>query len=437
MLRLKRPFLGHSKVVRLLISQRGQLHTKLLKVQTSYFFIQVLGQEVHAQRITLGVVPQFDLGQHLVGEGGTHHEAAVTGGAAQVHQAATGQQDDFVAVGELEEVDLRLDVGFLDGVLFEPRDVDFDVEVTDVADDGFVFHLHEVLTADDAFAAGGGDEDVATLHDVLHGGDLEAFHGSLQGVNGVDLGDDDASTHALQGVGAALADVAVSGNHGGFAGDHHVGGSLEAVDQGLAAAVQVVELGLGDRVVDVDGGSHQLAFFETLDQVVNAGCGFLGDAFNLVEHLGITVVDDVGEVSTVVQDHVGNLTVFEGLELLLDAPVVLFFGLAFPGEHGDTGSSDSGGGVVLSAVDVARGPGDFSAELDEGLDQYGGLDRHVQTSGDAGAGERLVLAITLTESHQAGHFFLGQTDFLAAEIGLRDVSYFEVFGYYGQNVSFL
>jgi len=76
MLRLKRPFLGHSKVVRLLISQRGQLHTKLLKVQTSYFFIQVLGQEVHAQRITLGVVPQFDLGQHLVGEGGTHHEAA-------------------------------------------------------------------------------------------------------------------------------------------------------------------------------------------------------------------------------------------------------------------------------------------------------------------------------------------------------------------------
>jgi len=36
----------------------------------------VLGQEVHAQRITLGVVPQFDLGQHLVGEGGTHHEAA-------------------------------------------------------------------------------------------------------------------------------------------------------------------------------------------------------------------------------------------------------------------------------------------------------------------------------------------------------------------------
>ena len=67
MLRLKRPFLGHSKVVSLLIGQRGELHTKLLKVQTSHFFVQVLGQEVHAQRVTLGVVPQL--------KRGTHHEA--------------------------------------------------------------------------------------------------------------------------------------------------------------------------------------------------------------------------------------------------------------------------------------------------------------------------------------------------------------------------
>jgi hypothetical protein len=58
----------------------------------------------------------------------------------------------------------------------------------------------------------------------------------------------------------ALADVAVAADHGDLAGDHHVGGALDAVDQRFAAAVEVVELGLGDRVVDVDGREQQLAF---------------------------------------------------------------------------------------------------------------------------------------------------------------------------------
>jgi hypothetical protein len=53
-------------------------------------------------------------------------------------------------------------------------------------------------------------------------------------------------------VGAALAHVAVAAHHGDLAGDHHVGGALEAVEERLAAAVEVVELRLGDRVVDVD-----------------------------------------------------------------------------------------------------------------------------------------------------------------------------------------
>ena len=75
MLRLKRPFHRHTKIVSLLISQLGELHSEFFEVESGHFFVQMLGQEVHAQRITLGVVPQFDLGQHLVGEGGTHHEA--------------------------------------------------------------------------------------------------------------------------------------------------------------------------------------------------------------------------------------------------------------------------------------------------------------------------------------------------------------------------
>jgi hypothetical protein len=49
------------------------------------------------------------------------------------------------------------------------------------------------------------------------------------------------------------------------------------IDQGLAASVEVVELGLGDRVVDVDGGHLKLAILEHLVEVLDSSGGLLAD----------------------------------------------------------------------------------------------------------------------------------------------------------------
>ena len=72
-------------------------------------------------------------------------------------------------------------------------------------------------------------------------------------VDGIDLGDDDARAEAAQRMRAAFADVAVAADDGHLAGDHDVGGALDAVGERFAAAVEIVELRFGDRVVDVDG----------------------------------------------------------------------------------------------------------------------------------------------------------------------------------------
>ena len=50
------------------------------------------------------------------------------------------------------------------------------------------------------------------------------------------------------------------------------------VDQGVAAAVKVVELRLGDRIVDVDRGEQQPAGLGQLVKPVHAGGRLLGDA---------------------------------------------------------------------------------------------------------------------------------------------------------------
>ena len=136
-------------------------------------------------------------------------------------------------------------------------------------------------------------------------------------------------------------------------------------------AVLVVELGLGDRVVDVDRREQQRAGLRELVQAVHAGGGLLGDADDVGGHPGVLAgalddraaqrveddavllgvvlvgrgdraggleldahVDQQGRVTAVVDDRVRAGAVGPG-EHLLGAPPVLLQRLALPGVDGD------------------------------------------------------------------------------------------------------
>uniref|UniRef100_A0A1I8I4J5 RING-type domain-containing protein n=1 Tax=Macrostomum lignano TaxID=282301 RepID=A0A1I8I4J5_9PLAT len=307
-LRLERAVPLNAQVGGLFASQLSQPDAQVLQVSGGDLLVQLLGQEVDAQLVLLG--PQLDLGQHLVGERVGHHEAGMAVGAAEVHQATLGQQDDVPAVGQGEPVDLRLD-GVTLGVLHQPGHVQLAVEVADVAHDGVLQHPLEVLAPDDAGAAGGGDDDARPADGLVNGGHLVAFHGCLQRRDGVDLGHDDPGAEGPQSLGAALANVAIAGNQADLAGQHDVSGPLDAINQRLAAAVQVVELGLGDRVVHIDGWGLQLASGQHLVEVVHSGGGLLRQTLDARQVLREFLVHQVGEVAAIIKDHVERLAIWE------------------------------------------------------------------------------------------------------------------------------
>ncbi len=205
-----------------------------------------------------------------------------------------------------------------------------------------------------------------------------------------------------------------------------IGGALDGVVQAVAAAVLVVVLALGDRVVDVDRRHFQGAALEHVEQAVHTGGGFLGDAVHALEHLRILVVQDLGQVTAVVQHHVGvpRLAVLE--DGLLDAPLVFFLGFALPGEYRDAGSGNGGSGLVLGGEDVAGGPAYLGAEGDQRLDQHRGLDGHVDTAQDLRALERLLGGVLAAQAHQGGHFRFGDDDLAAAPGGQGNVGDLEV-----------
>lgn len=82
-------------------------------------------------------------------------------------------------------------------------------------------------------------------------------------------------------------------------------------------------------------------------------------------------MDEVGEVATIIKDHVKGLSTFECREGLLDTPQVLLFGLALPSINWDTSRGNAGkknelleprktdrhvrrGSVILSGENILR-----------------------------------------------------------------------------------
>ena len=151
-----------------------------------------------------------------------------------------------------------------------------------------------------------------------------------------------------------LSDITVTSNNGDLSGKHDVGSTLDAIDEGLATSVVVVELALGDGVIDVDGGNLKLAFPVHTVEVVDTGGSLFGETPNASEEIWVFLVNVGGKVTTVVENQVQRLATRETLDRLVDTPDVFFLGLALPGEDGDASDCDGSSGMVLGGEDILK-----------------------------------------------------------------------------------
>jgi len=149
----------------------------------------------------------------------------------KVDKTSLSKENDVTSVSHGESINLRLHVGDGLGVGLQPGNVDLNVEVTNaervvrrslahfnpwhlLANNGILGHDREVGTSDDIPISGGGDEDVTAGGDLLHGGDLVTGHGSLQGVDGIDLSNDNTSAVGLQRLSALYFKISQKSLHG-------------------------------------------------------------------------------------------------------------------------------------------------------------------------------------------------------------------------------
>ena len=147
--------------------------------------------------------------------------------------------------------------------------------MTDVADDRLVLHSAHVLCRDDIFVSSGGDKDVGFSQSVFNCSDLIARHARLQRTDGVDLRHHDTGFFHREALSRPFAHIAKATDHGDLTGNEHIHRPLDAIDQRMTTAIDIVELRLCHGIVHVNRLKEKLSPLLHLQQPVHARRGFL------------------------------------------------------------------------------------------------------------------------------------------------------------------
>jgi hypothetical protein len=342
----------------------------------------------------------------------------------QVHHPALGEQQHGPTVAEVVGVDVRPHVlVYGHGLHGQGPDVDLDVEVPRVGQDGAVPHHRNVLGADHVARSGHGDEHLAERRGLRHGQHAEAAQRRVQGPDRVDLGDDDLGAEATGVFGHAAAAGPEPGHDHRLARQQRVGGPHNAVDGGLPGPAGALDQALDRRVVRRYDREGERAFCGHLAQPDHAGGGRLAaapDAFQVRGGLG---VQGVHQVAAVVDDQIRPVRVRgqRGLDVAVVAAAV------HPGPGEDRGPVVYGQrrrDVVLGGQRVGRGQRHRRAARPQQPHHHGGLGGDVQAGRDGQPLERPLVGEPLHEAGHQGHGPLGVPDAGVAvgrETGIGDV----------------
>lgn len=82
------------------------------------------------------------------------------------------------------------------------------------ANNGIITHLLEVRTDQDISATGGSNEDLSKGSSLVHGQNLVTGDSSLKGIDRINLGNDNTSTHGVESSCTTLSDITETGNNG-------------------------------------------------------------------------------------------------------------------------------------------------------------------------------------------------------------------------------
>lgn len=141
-----------------------------------------------------------------------------------------------------------------------------------------VFHLIHMFTCYNVFVASARDYNIYGADNFIKFHHSESVHASLQRANRVNFCNANYATKTFEGLRTAFAHFTVSTKDNLFSAKHNVGAALKAINYRLLAAIQVVKLCLGHRVIYIHGRHRKFSGFRQLIQPMYSGYTFLNNS---------------------------------------------------------------------------------------------------------------------------------------------------------------
>src|ERR1700730_13031510 len=170
----------------------------------------------------------------------------------QIYKSSFRQKDDVLAI-YIVYVNLWLNGIFrMTIIVIQPGNINFNIKMTYVANNGFILHLPEMFFSDQVTATGSSYDDISFFYCITHLLYRETIHSSLQGADGIDLCYDHPAARTAKRSCRTLTHITVTTNYGNFSGHHHISSAPNRVNQRFFTTILIVKFGFSNGIVHRD-----------------------------------------------------------------------------------------------------------------------------------------------------------------------------------------
>src|SRR5579862_6200193 len=126
-------------------------------------------------------------------------------------------------------------------ILIQPRHVDLNIEMSNVADDGLIFHQPEMLFGDKITTPRGRYNYIRLFNSICHFLYFKSIHGRLQGANRINFSNNYPASRSLQGSRRTFSYVAISANNSNLPRHHNVCRAPDGVNYTFFTTIFVIK----------------------------------------------------------------------------------------------------------------------------------------------------------------------------------------------------
>ncbi len=442
----------------LYIWEYRKLCSDSLEVQSSHFFIKVLGKSINSDWIEFCFCPELNLCKSLIGETRRHHKWWMPGSTSEIHESSFGEEDNLIPIRKEDVINLRFDIFPL--IFSHTDDIDFGIEVSDITYDCLISHFYHMVMSDDISISSCGDKYICLIASRFHRHNPEAFHSSLKRTDRIDFCYPNSGSHPLKCGSTSLSDISVSTDNDDFSCNHHIGGSLNSVDNRFTASIEVVEFCLCYRIIHIDSWEGKSPLAIHLVEAMDSGCcllrnplyiflnirvecwisfqcffdrskknsfflaGRIGKDTNIL--LSFTSKDDKKcGITSIIEDHIWSSTIWPLKESMCIVPV-LFKRFSLIRKYRSSWLDYGCCSMILSREDITTDPSDIRSEFSKGFDEHSRLDRHMKWSCNSSSLKGFTRSVFFSKCHESRHFSFRNRELFSPPSRKGHICYFVI-----------